>query len=92
MNSTIVYDIPLILWSSDLFLTENSHLLSKQIRERKLWLGNLASSVLQLSGIKSEIQSELETTTFFAPQFIAKPRICDGIDYTTLQSPNNVTH
>lgn len=93
MNSTIVYDIPLILWSSDLFLTKNSHLLSKQIRERKLWLGNLASSVLQLSGIKSEIQSELETTTFFAPQFIAKPRICDGIDYTTLlQSPNNVTH
>mgnify|MGYP001657999354 CR=1 FL=1 len=92
MNSTIVYDIPMILWSSDLFLIENSHLLSKKIRERKLWLGNLASSILQLSGIKNEIQDKIETTTFFMPQFIAKPRICDGIEYTTLPRPNNNAH
>lgn len=88
MNSKIVYDIPMIIWTSPEFLRDHQEMLTPEILSRPIWMGNLLPSLAQFSGITSE---HLDTKdSFFEQDFSKVTRMCDGELYDTLEGPERV--
>lgn len=83
LNSTIVYDIPMIIWGSKDFLKENKDMLTSDILHRPVWMKNLLPSIVEISGIKSD-QIEFKKS-FFQKYFEEERRLCDEKDYDSLE-------
>lgn len=85
LNSKVVYDIPMMLWTSAGFLRDHQEMLTGDILRRPIWMGDLLPSLADLSGISSQ-HLDLKKS-FFRQTFETGARLCDGNPYDTLEGP-----
>ncbi len=82
LNSTIVYDIPMIIWTSEDFLREHAEMLTPAILRQPVWMKNLLPSLADLAGIRSE---HIDISkSFFRPHAAGEVRLCDDKPYESL--------
>lgn len=89
LNSKIIYDIPMIIWTSTGFLKDNKSLLTPEILNRPIWMGNLLPSLAQLAGIRSKYLNVKDS--FFRDDFKKEIRLCDEKNYDFLEGPTKVS-